>query len=64
MRAPRPQGPLQEGACRRNPGIHRISAPYEAPEKPELTINTTKETPDQSVAQLLAYLDGKGYLSA
>ena len=40
------------------------SAPYEAPEKPELTVNTTKETPEQSVAQLISYLEKNSYLNA
>jgi adenylylsulfate kinase len=59
-----PKGLYKKARAGEIPEFTGISAPYEAPEKPELTINTTKETPDQSVAQLLAYLDGKGYLSA
>jgi adenylylsulfate kinase len=39
-----------------------ISAPYEAPEKPELVIETGGETVEQSVARLVGYLEAKGYL--
>ena len=37
-----------------------ISAPYEAPLKPELTLETAKLSVDQSVAQVLGYLEGRG----
>lgn len=33
-----------------------IDAPYEAPEGPELRIDTGRETPEESIAQLAAYL--------
>ena len=33
-----------------------ISAPYEVPEKPELIIQTAKQTPPESVATILDYL--------
>jgi adenylylsulfate kinase len=41
-----------------------ISAPYEAPTKPELTIDTNGEPVEKSLEQLVAYLDAKGYLSS
>jgi adenylyl-sulfate kinase len=34
-----------------------VDAPYEAPENPELTIETVKETPTQSAARILAKLE-------
>ncbi|MEB2285295.1 MAG: adenylyl-sulfate kinase [Polyangiaceae bacterium UTPRO1] len=37
-----------------------ISAPYEAPTKPELTINTAGQTVAESSQQILAYLEQKG----
>ena len=41
-----------------------ISAPYEAPERPELIINTTQETSVKKNAQkVITYLESKGYLS-
>ena len=36
-----------------------ISAPYEAPEKPELELHTDKLTVAESVAQIVEYLDGR-----
>lgn len=40
-----------------------ISAPYEAPDKPELVINTTEEKNAEVNAQkVVDYLDSKGYL--
>lgn len=41
-----------------------ISAPYEAPENPELTIHTDRESESESVARLLSYLESKGYVPA
>lgn len=41
-----------------------ISAPYEAPTKPELVIDTSGESVEQSVARLVGYLDSKGYLGS
>ena len=46
------------------PEFTGISAPYEAPEKPELVLDTNVQTVEESVAQLIEYLDSKGYLSA
>lgn len=39
-----------------------IDSPYEAPEKPELTINTGELSIEQSVQKLLAFLKEKGKL--
>ena len=41
-----------------------ISAPYEAPEKPELLIDTNGEPVEKSVERLVAYLEAKGYLGS
>lgn len=46
------------------PNFTGISAPYEAPEKPELVLDTATQTVDESVAQLLGFLQDQGYLSA
>ena len=37
-----------------------ISAPYEAPEKPELTINTAGQSVEESAKQILAHLERAG----
>jgi adenylylsulfate kinase len=41
-----------------------ISAPYEAPAAPELTIDTNGEPVEKSVGRLVAYLEAKGYLGS
>ena len=41
-----------------------ISAPYEAPTAPELTIDTNGEPVEKSVDRLVAYLEAKGYLGS
>jgi adenylylsulfate kinase len=46
------------------PEFTGISAPYEAPERPELTLDTNRQTVEQSVAQLVSFLEEKGYLSS
>jgi adenylylsulfate kinase len=46
------------------PEFTGISAPYEAPEKPELVIDTGGQAVDESAGELIAYLDKNGYLSA
>ena len=40
-----------------------ISDPYEAPVKPEVTVNSEHETVEQSMAKILAYLEAEGYIS-
>ena len=39
-----------------------ISSPYEEPEHPEITINTDKDSLEDSVAIILAFLKQRGYL--
>jgi adenylylsulfate kinase len=45
------------------PNFTGISAPYEAPDKPELVIDSGNQTVEESVAALLGFLRDKGYLS-
>jgi adenylylsulfate kinase len=37
-----------------------VSAPYEAPNEPELTIRTSQQSVEQSALQILAYLEQRG----
>lgn len=39
-----------------------VSDPYEAPLNPEVTVDSSKETPEESVARIMAKLDELGYL--
>ncbi|TFG98167.1 MAG: adenylyl-sulfate kinase [Myxococcales bacterium] len=45
------------------PEFTGISAPYEAPESPELVLDTNLQSAEESVASLVAYLEKNGYLS-
>jgi|GEM_PF-74176 adenylyl-sulfate kinase len=40
-----------------------ISDPYEPPLAPEITINTTEQTPQESAAQIITWLETHGYLA-
>ncbi|MCK5852571.1 adenylyl-sulfate kinase [bacterium] len=40
-----------------------VSAPYETPEKPEITIDTALETVERSAGKVLEFLDKQGYFS-
>jgi adenylylsulfate kinase len=45
-------------------GFTGIDDPYEAPEKPEMVIDTEKLKPEEAAEKILAYLDKGGYLRA
>ena len=45
-------------------GFTGIDDPYEAPEKPEILIETDKQSAEASARQILAYLERGGFLSA
>jgi adenylylsulfate kinase len=57
------KGLYQKARAGEIPEFTGISAPYEAPERPELVLDTGRQTVEESVAQLLGYLEEKGYLS-
>jgi adenylylsulfate kinase len=46
------------------PEFTGISAPYEAPERPELVIDTNRQSVEESVGSLLRHLEQKGFLAA
>jgi adenylylsulfate kinase len=43
-------------------GFTGIDDPYEPPLNPEVVVRTDRETPDESVAKIVAYLEQAGYL--
>jgi adenylylsulfate kinase len=45
-------------------GFTGVDDPYEAPEKPEILIETDKQSAEDSAKQILAYLEKGGYLAA
>jgi adenylylsulfate kinase len=56
------KGLYQKARAGEIPEFTGISAPYEAPEKPELVIDTNGQTVDESVQVLVDYLRKGGYL--
>ena len=44
------------------PEFTGISAPYEAPLSPEITVDTARESEPESLAKLVAYLEAHGYI--
>ena len=59
-----PKGLYKKARAGQIPEFTGISAPYEAPERPELVLDTGALSVEESVATLLRYLEEKGYLSA
>ncbi len=58
-----PKGLYKKARAGEIPEFTGISAPYEAPENPELVIDTSTQTVEESVVQLVGYLEETGYLS-
>jgi adenylylsulfate kinase len=46
------------------PEFTGVSAPYEAPERPEIVLDTNCQSVEESVEQVVRYLEEKGYLNA
>ncbi len=46
------------------PEFTGVSDPYEAPENPELNVETAGKTPEESAQQILDYLEEKGLIPA
>jgi len=44
------------------PGFTGIDDPYEAPEHPEIRLDTTGHTPEQNAGQIIAYLVEQGFI--
>jgi adenylylsulfate kinase len=58
-----PKGLYQKAREGEIPEFTGISAPYEAPENPELVLETGSLSVEESVARIIEYLHEKGYLS-
>lgn len=56
------KGMYQKAIAGEIPNFTGISDPYEAPLNPEIVVNTHEETPEQSAARLIAYLEEHGYI--
>ena len=58
-----PKGLYKKARAGQIPEFTGISAPYEAPEKPELLLDTGAQTLEESVKTLLGYLETNDYLT-
>jgi adenylylsulfate kinase len=58
------KGLYQKARAGEIPEFTGISAPYEAPENPEVVLDTNGQSVEESVTQLIAYLEKGGYLGA
>jgi adenylylsulfate kinase len=58
-----PKGLYQKARDGEIPEFTGISAPYEAPESPELALDTGSLGVEESVSRIIEYLEEKGYLS-
>ena|SRR5687768_5248930 len=59
-----PKGLYKKARAGEIKGFTGIDDPYEAPDKPELVLDTERLSPDESANAIVNYLDGSGYLSA
>jgi adenylylsulfate kinase len=59
-----PKGLYKKARAGQLKGFTGIDDPYEAPDNPEILIETEKARPEDAAKQILAYLQGKGYLAA
>jgi len=58
------KGLYQKARAGEIPEFTGISAPYEAPEKAELELDTNVQSIEESVGALIGYLEEKGYLDS
>lgn len=58
-----PKGLYKKARAGEIPEFTGVSAPYEPPERPELVLDTATQSVAESVAELIGYLEGKGYLA-
>ena len=58
-----PKGLYKKARKGEIPEFTGISAPYEAPENPEVHLHADKQSVEESVVQIVEYLKSKGLLS-
>ena len=59
-----PKGLYKKARAGNVPNFTGISAPYEAPEKPELVLDSNTKGIEELANEVIAYLDKNGYLKA
>jgi adenylyl-sulfate kinase len=57
-----PKGLYKKALAGEIKGFTGVDDPYEAPEKPEICVNSSSETADESVARIVEYLEREGWL--
>lgn len=57
-----PKGLYKKARAGEIPEFTGISAPYEAPNNPELVVNTTNQTPEESLAVIVKHLEATGFI--
>jgi len=58
-----PKGLYKKARAGQIKGFTGIDDPYEAPENPEIVIETEKMKPEQAAEKILTYLEERGYLT-
>ena len=59
-----PKGLYKKARAGEIKGFTGIDDPYEAPENPEIVIDTEITPPDRAAEQIVTYLEARGYLAA
>lgn len=59
-----PKGLYKKARAGEIPEFTGISAPYEAPEKAEITLHTGRDSKEEALRQLVTFLEEKGYIPA
>jgi adenylylsulfate kinase-like enzyme len=57
-----PKGLYEKAKAGQIQNFTGIDSPYEAPESPELTLDTTSQTPEQLAEKVVAYMLENGFL--
>jgi len=57
-----PKGHYKKARAGEIPEFTGVSAPYEAPERPEITVQTHRQSQEESLGVILAYLEANGYI--
>ncbi len=58
-----PKGHYKLARAGKIPEFTGISAPYEAPDKPEITVHTDTQSMDECIGTILGYLENNGYIA-
>ena len=64
LRGSRHQGPLREGALRRDQGVHRDLRPLRGAGEPGDPDRDADKTPEENAAEILVYLEAEGLIPA